>query len=76
MALLGSVHTHLGPVELHHEDGRFETRGTYVDAIIGFERESVIVAFEADARWWYSHCETNGAVFAPFPEPILERTSS
>lgn len=73
MSLLGSVQTRLGPVELHHEDGRFETRGTYVDAIIGFERESVIVAFPADARWWYDHCAEHGATFADFPDSTLER---
>lgn len=74
MSLLGRVQIRLGPVELHHEDGVFTTRGTYVDAIVDTVRESVIVEFDADARWWYSHCEANGAVFAPFPEPILERT--
>lgn len=75
MRLLGSVQTHLGRVELHHEDGRFETRGTYTDAIVGTERESVVVEYGADAEWWYSHCEANGVVFAPFPELTLERTT-
>jgi hypothetical protein len=74
MSLLATVATRLGRVELHHEDGRFETRGWYVDPD-GEQHPSVIPVFAESAREWFDLCAERGAVHADFPDPTPERTS-
>lgn len=67
MSLLATVATRLGRVELHHEDGRFETRGYYTDPD-GERHPSVIPVFEGSAREWWNLASERGAVHADFPD--------
>ncbi len=72
MSLLGHVTTELGPVELHHTDGRFTTRRVVETRRTPFFRKdsivSTIVISREGAREWYELCARRGVVFRAFPE--------
>jgi hypothetical protein len=69
VTLLGHFQSDLGRLELHHDGEQFDTRSTYVDAVCGAQRVSVVFLSAERAAEWYALCERRGAVFADFPEP-------
>lgn len=67
MTLLSHVNRPIGRIELHFENGRFETRLPFDDALSGVERVSRVPQGPEHARWWYGLARAEGAVHAEFP---------
>ena len=73
MSYLARFTTHLGPVELHHEAGRFTTRRTVepIEATLFSKAESYVCTILIDrerAQEWYELAERQGCVYVAFPE--------
>jgi hypothetical protein len=69
MTLLSHVNRSIGAgrIELHFEDGRFETRLPFDDALTGETLVSRVPQDAESARRWYELAEETGAVHAEFP---------
>jgi len=83
MTLLASISTHLGRVELHHDEvtNRFETRRRYQSLTDGELHEVRIRLFPDVALSRYEMCSKIGTVYAEFPtspqpEAASERTTA
>lgn len=69
MAMLGYVATDLGPVELHHDGGRFTTRRTFHDGQDARRTHvSIILVTPESAREWWELCARRGVVYGEFPD--------
>jgi hypothetical protein len=75
MSRLSAVHTALGRVELHHEDGRFTTRRVVrcVEATLLTGGRGYVCEILLDrerARAWHELAERQGTVYEEFPEAV------
>ena len=73
MTLLSHVNRSIGAgrIELHFEDGRFETRLPFDDVLSGEERVSRVPQLDlGHARWWYEEAEREGAVHSDWPAGV------
>jgi len=72
MSLLATYKTKLGKVNLHHENGRFETRGVIVcpDVEHPCGVQSYVTTIHISAKGaleWWELAEDEGHVYLPFP---------
>jgi len=69
MTLLSHVNRSIGAgrIELHFEDGHFETRLPFDDVLTGETLVSRVPQDTESARRWYELAVTTGAVHAEFP---------
>jgi hypothetical protein len=83
MTLVASISTHLGRIELHHDEvtDRFETRRWY-QSLTDRRLHEVRIRLSLDTAFsWYEMCSKNGTVYADFPtspqpEAAPERTTA